>query len=263
MKTALAALVMTMTLSTNLWSDVTDVYEARQYKYTGGEYQDYAFKYRLMKPAAMEAGKKYPLVIFLHGAGERGDDNVKSLLYMPTWMAEEPMRKQFPCFVLVPQCPQEKMWIDKHWSLEMHAMSPQPTDEMKAVIGMFKDVMASEAVDPGRVYLTGLSMGGYGTWELASRYPQWFAAAVPVCGGGDEKQAGQLVGLPIWAWHGGEDKAVPVERSRRMIQAIREAGGQPIYTELENVNHNCWSPAYHTPDLYQWMFRQVRKEPQK
>ena len=254
---ALATLAIVLLGATTV-EDVTKLYEERELRYTGGEYQDHAFKYRLMKPPASEPGKKYPLVLFLHGAGERGTDNLVSLKYLPTWIAEPEGRRQFPCFVLVPQCPPEKMWIDKHWALKEHAMSPEPTDEMKAVVAMLRQVMDQEAVDKNRVYLTGLSMGGYGAWELAARHPDLFAAVVPICGGGDERQVSKLVGLPIWAWHGTLDQAVPVERSRRMIEAIRAAGGNPFYTELEHVNHNSWSPAYHSPDLLAWMFRQTR-----
>lgn len=239
--------------------DATRLYEERELHYTGGQYKDRVFKYRLMKPQNPAPGRKYPLVLFLHGAGERGTDNLVSLKYFPTWMAEPENRKQYPCYLLAPQCPPEpKMWIDKHWSLQQHSMSPEPTDEMKAVMGMLKEVLEKEAVDKDRVYLTGLSMGGYGSWELAARRPEMFAAVVPVCGGGDESYAPKLAGVPIWAWHGTADQSVPVERSRRMVAAVRAAGGKPILTELENVNHNSWSPAYHCPDLLNWMFRQTR-----
>lgn len=262
MSAILLSMMLAMTIQTATAINVTEIYEARELSYTGGVYKDHAFKYRLMKPETLEPGKKYPLVVFLHGAGERGDDNVKSMLYLPTWLAEPPMRKQFPCFVLVPQCPNEQMWIDKHWSLEKHSMSPEPTDELKAVVAMMHETLKGEAVDANRVYLTGLSMGGYGAWDLATRHPEWFAALVPVCGGGDESQASKLVNLPVWAWHGGMDQAVPVERSRKMIAAIKAAGGNPRYTELAYVNHNSWTPAYHTPDLFTWMFQQ-RRAPQK
>lgn len=262
MNSILLPAMLAMTIQAITAVDTTELYEAREHKYTGGVYQDHAFKYRLMKPEKMEPGKKYPLVLFLHGAGERGDDNVKSMLYFPTWMAEPANRQQFPCFILVPQCPNEKMWIDKPWSLPGHTMSTEPTDELKAVLGMLRHTMQSEAVDTSRVYLTGLSMGGYGSWELAVRYPDLFAALVPICGGGDETQAAKLVNLPTWAWHGDLDQAVPVERSRKMIAAIKAAGGNPRYTELAHVNHNSWSPAYRTPDLLAWIFQQ-RRAPQK
>jgi len=253
----LAAMAL-MCLAATTGDDVTRLYEERELRYTGGPYTDHAFKYRLLKPEKLEPGRKYPLVLFLHGAGERGADNAIALKYLPAWLAEREARGQFPCFVLVPQCPSERMWIDKPWGQKEHSMSAEPTDEMKAVLAMLKEVIESEAVDRDRIYITGLSMGGYGAWELAIRHPELFAALVPICGGADEKYASKLVGMPIWAWHGTVDQAVPVERSRRMIDAVRAAGGKPLYTELEHVGHNSWAPAYRCPDLLNWMFRQSK-----
>jgi predicted peptidase len=118
--------------------------------------------------------------------------------------------------------------------------------------------VAKYPVDPQRIYLTGLSMGGYGAWELAMRQPARFAAVAPVCGGGDQRQAWRLVDVPSWAWHGSADPAVPVERSRCMIDAIMKAGGRPKYTELDGVRHDSWTEAYESADgLVPWMFEQA------
>ncbi|MBN2780677.1 MAG: prolyl oligopeptidase family serine peptidase, partial [Candidatus Marinimicrobia bacterium] len=115
-------------------------------------------------------------------------------------------------------------------------------------------------VDPRRLYVTGLSMGGYGTWDLISRMPEMFAAAAPVCGGGDEKQASRLTELPVWVFHGADDTTVPPQRSRNMVDAIRAAGGKKIrYTEYPGVGHGSWKPAYADPKLMKWMFRQRKK----
>jgi predicted peptidase len=115
-------------------------------------------------------------------------------------------------------------------------------------------------VDEKRIYLTGLSMGGYGAWELAMRQPTRFAALAPICGGGDESQAAILKDIPVWAWHGDADPAVPVERSRRMIEAIKTAGGKPRYSELPGVGHDSWTPAYTRADgVVPWLFEQVKK----
>jgi predicted peptidase len=108
------------------------------------------------------------------------------------------------------------------------------------------------------VYLTGISMGGYGSWDLAARMPEWFAAVIPICGGGDETTAPKLKGLPIWCFHGAADKAVPVERSRTMVEAVKAAGGTVQYTEYEGVGHDSWSPAYRDPATLDWLFRQRR-----
>jgi predicted peptidase len=115
-------------------------------------------------------------------------------------------------------------------------------------------VISHEAVDPARIYLTGLSMGGYGTWDLAARQPERFAAILPICGGGDEATAPRLAKLPIWCFHGDADTVVPVERSRTMIAAVRAAGGSPKYSELPGVGHDSWTPAYRDPAVLDWLF---------
>lgn len=240
-----------------------DVYEERTYTYTGGPYKDEVFKYRILKPAKVAKGKTYPLVLFLHGAGERGDDNRKQLKYLPERMAAEPYRSTYPCFVLAPQCRRGRKWADVSWSHRASTKMPaEPSHQMAVAIAVLRKTMSAEPVDPRRVYLTGLSMGGYGSWDLAVRHPEWFAAVVPICGGGDERQAKRLASLPIWAFHGDKDPAVPVGRSRTMIEAIKQAGGKPKYTEVKGGGHNVWSIAYAAESgVLEWMFRQVKPEP--
>jgi predicted peptidase len=217
------------------------------------------FRYRLMRPATIEPGVKYPLVLFLHGAGERGDDNEKQLAYLPTWLAAEEARRKHPCFVLAPQCRTDHRWVEIDWSDKKSLpQKPVMTVDMAAAVTALSAVTKEEPVDPGRVYLTGISMGGYGSWDLAARMPEWFAAVIPICGGGDETTAPKLKGLPIWCFHGDADKAVPVERSRTMVEAVKAAGGTVQYTEYEGVGHDSWSPAYRDPATLDWLFRQRR-----
>ena len=218
-----------------------------------------AFKYRLLKPAAVEPGKKYPLVLFLHGAGERGSDNELQLMYLPTWLAEEENRRRHPCFVLVPQCRTDHRWVEIDWSAKKSLpQKPDMTVDMTAAVAALDAVMQAEPVDPGRVFLTGISMGGYGSWDLAARMPERFAAVIPICGGGDEATAPKLKALPIWCFHGDIDKAVPVERSRTMVDAVKAAGGTAKYTEYAGVGHDSWTPAYRDPATLDWLFRQHR-----
>lgn len=218
------------------------------------------FAYRLMRPAAVAAGATYPLVLFLHGAGERGTDNEKQLMYLPTWMAEPDRRAQYPCFVLAVQCREGSRWADFNWSDKKSTpQKPEPTADLAAAVAALDAVMKAEPVNPDRVYLTGLSMGGYGSWDLAARMPERFAAMIAVCGGGDEATASKLVSLPIWCFHGAADEAVPVERSRTMVEAVKAAGGSVKYTEYENVEHNSWTPAYRDPATLEWLFRQKRR----
>jgi len=237
--------------------EVLDQFDDRTIKYSGGEYKDEVFHYRLLKPAKVEAGKQYPVVLFLHGAGERGDDNIKQLLYLPQWMTDAARREKFPCYLIAPQCRKDQKWANVDWSSDRAVAGPEMSDQMKVALMALDEVTKEFPVDRRRVYLTGLSMGGYGSWDVAVRFPERFAAVAPVCGGGDEAQAAKLKNMPIWNWHGSVDKAVKVERSRRMIEAIRAAGGSPKYTELEGVGHNSWTAAYKDTDqLIEWMFEQ-------
>ena len=232
--------------------DVLAKFEEHTFTFTGGEYKDEAFRYRLLKPEKIEPGKKYPVVLFLHGAGERGDDNAKQLLYLPELMVTPEYRGKFPCFFIAPQCRSGKLWVVRGQD------KTGVSEQMQVAEGILRHVEKEYPVDPARVYLTGLSMGGFGTWNLAARHPDWFAAAVPICGGGDPTLASALVPVPIWAVHGADDKVVSAELSRKMIDAIRAAGGKPRYTEIEGVGHDSWTPGYKDPNgALPWMFQQV------
>lgn len=213
-------------------------------------------RYCLSKPDNIEKTKLYPLVIFLHGAGERGYDNQKQLTHIEKPVSDSSFRKLFPCFVLAPQCPPNKRWVEVDWSAPSHTMPEQPSIHLKLLLELVSNLLRKEKIDETRIYVTGLSMGGYGTWDLISRYPDLFAAAAPICGGGDEKQASKLTKIPIWNFHGTLDKAVSVERSRNMIKAIRNAGGNPIYTEYLQGTHNVWTITYNNQLFWDWLFNQ-------
>lgn len=215
------------------------------------------FRSQLLVPPAIEPGRRYPLVVFLHGAGERGSDNERQLKYLPAWMAEPALRERHPCFLLAPQCREDERWVDISWADKKSTPQGPPTTDMLAVIAVLNAVVAAEPVDPGRILLTGLSMGGYGTWDLAARQPERFAAILPICGGGDEATAPRLAKLPIWCFHGDADEVVPVERSRSMVGAVRAAGGSPKYSELPGVGHDSWTPAYRDPVVLEWLFAQT------
>jgi len=235
-----------------------DLYESRTVRVREAD-TTVEFAYRLLKPdaAATGADVRHPLVVFLHGAGERGDDNASQLKFLPAWMAEPDTRRRHPAFVLAPQCRMDERWVDVSWADGRSTpQSPAPSTDLAAAIAAIDDVVAREAVDPARIYLTGLSMGGYGTWDLAARSPERFAAIMPICGGGDERTAARLATLPLWCFHGDADKAVPVGRSRDMIAAVRRAGGKPIYSELAGVGHDSWTPAYRDGFVLDWLFSQ-------
>ncbi len=238
---------------------VVDLYEAKSQTLAQPEGETFNLKYRLLSPAKIDDGRRYPVVLFLHGAGERGDDNEKQLLYLPSWLASVANREKYPCFVIAPQCPAGMAWSGGRSGGDASAPLSKITRPMEAVVAILDDVIEHNAADPARIYLTGSSMGGYGSWDMAEHMPERFAAVAPICGGGDERHAGRLIGLPIWAWHGDADTIVPVDETRRMIAAIKAAGGSPKYTELKGVNHDSWTAAYNGPDnLLPWIFAQVK-----
>lgn len=203
--------------------------------------------YRLLKPIQQKDSEKYPLVIFLHGSGERGNDNVVQLKYISPLFLNAGNREKYPCFLVVPQCPANENWNYPDWYLE-------PKKPMSTLIALIDSLIALPHIDKSRVYITGLSMGGYGTWYLLTKRPELFAAAVPICGGGDTHQVEKFSHIPIWNFHGAKDDAVPVEHSRNMIQALKAAGGSPKYTEYKKVGHDSWVNAFAEPELLPWLF---------
>lgn len=216
-------------------------------------------RYRLLTPEPLEPGRRYPLVLFLHGAGERGGDNTKQLTHFPRRMASSARRAEFPCYVLAPQCPEDERWTLDEWgATTSRPLDAEPTGPMAGAIAALHEVTRMHAVDPERVYLTGLSMGGYGAVQLALRHADWFAAVAPVCGGGDEREAARLAGLPLSFWHGDVDRAVPVIRSRDLVSALRALGASPEYHELAGVGHDAWNHAYADDGCLPWLFAQRR-----
>jgi lysophospholipase L1-like esterase/predicted esterase len=217
------------------------------------------YHYRLLAPEHASPGERYPLILFLHGAGERGDDNTLQLTHFPRRMVTPDRRAQFPCFVLAPQCPADERWTRDAWgSRESQPLDPTPTRALQGAIAALLEVVRTQPIDVDRIYLTGLSMGGYGAFELALRHADWFAAVVPVCGGSDEREASRLAGLPLYIWHGDEDRAVPVARSRAMVEALRALGESPEYEELRGVGHDAWNHAYAHGGCLTWLFAQRR-----
>jgi predicted peptidase len=203
------------------------------------------YPYALLPPANIVAGQKYPLVLFLHGAGERGIDNQRQKIHFPVRMAGSKYRDRYPCFVLAPQCPENKSWVDVNWSEPKSTpLAATPTGPMLGAISALKEVIHNHPIDRDRISLTGLSMGGYGTWDLAMRYPGWFSTAIPICGGGDERQVARLAGLPMQVWHGGADQVVAPSRSSSIIRAASESGFEIEYHELPGVGHISWPAAY-------------------
>jgi predicted peptidase len=185
-------------------------------------------------------GAPVPLIIFLHGSGESGSDLNKVKAWGPPAIAEKD--PEFPFMVVSPQAPQGEWW---------HA---------RVLKGMIDEVLAKYNVDRRRVYLTGLSMGGYGAWDLAMNYPQYFAAIAPICGGGNTIRIGNLKKVPTWAFHGLKDDAVPEQESARMVAALKAAGGDVKYTVLPEAGHvDAWVYAYGEAGLFEWFLSHRRR----
>jgi predicted peptidase len=222
---------------------VADVYEAKVFRSPQDESQE--LKYRLLIPEGYDIAQetRFPLVLFLHGAGERGADNRRQLIHGAAQFSKPERRKKHACFVAAPQCPSGRWW----------------TDSVEPVMELVRQLQKDYRIDSDRLYVTGLSMGGFGTFELTTRYPDVFAAAAPICGGGDPTKAKTLSALPVWVFHGDADRVVPVGFSRSMVKAIETAGGKPKYTEYPGVGHDCWTATYADPDFHEWLFAQKRQ----
>lgn len=201
--------------------------------------------------------RKYPLVIFLHGSGERGNDNEAQLKWGVGNFATDEMMKLHPAVVIAPQCPSGQGWSNfsntNHGSM---ALKSDPSKPMKLLIALISQIKKNLPVDTNRIYITGLSMGGFGTFDAIERYPEMFAAAVPVCGGGDVSKAAEIAHIPMWIFHGSEDAAVNPQYSLDMAEALTKAGAHPGLTMYPETGHFSWIAAYSDPAMMAWLFRQ-------
>jgi predicted peptidase len=214
-------------------------------------HQGQTLPYRLLKPAKIDEGKTYPLLVFLHGAGERGEDNSAQLTHAFELFLNAENRAKFPCFVLVPQCPNEKKWADLDWTKTNHTQ-PTTSETMHTLLALIADYQQHKHIDNKKMYALGLSMGGYGVWDLLYRNAN-FAAAGLICGGGDARTA-EKINCPIWFFHGAKDKLVPVENGRNLSQSLKKTQPKTVYTEYPTVGHGAWIPALQEKNLLNWLF---------
>lgn len=213
--------------------------EANQYKMAMSKPVQFQFQMNYLcyfpENFNQQSDQLYPLLIFLHGSGERGSDLEKVMIQGPPALVE---KQPFPAIVVSPQCA-PSVWWDV---FELNKFLDQ--------------LIRIYPVDTTRIYLTGLSMGGYGTWEWATRHPERFAAIVPVCGSGNVHRAERLVNVPIWAFHGAKDDVVPPEKSIEMVEAINKLGGNVKFTLYPEANHNSWTETYNNPEMWNWLWQQ-------
>ncbi len=221
--------------------------------------------YRILFPEQYDRTKKYPLVLFLHGGGERGNDNEKHLTHGAKLFLTEENRKNFQAIVIVPQCSMESYWAAAEinrtttpFTITIDYSKPEP-QPLHSAIELVQKVSNEEGVDKKRIYITGLSMGGMGTYEAVYRYPKLFAAAMPICGAGDvAKYDKRVAKVPFRAFHGAVDAVVDVRNSQQMVEKLKSLKASVLYTEYPNVNHNSWDNAFAEPDFLSWMFSKKR-----
>ncbi|MCA1612745.1 MAG: prolyl oligopeptidase family serine peptidase [Acidobacteria bacterium] len=226
-------------------------FRAMVFKSRGGA----TMPYRLFIPRGYDPARKYPLVVWLHGGEGTGRDNLKQIsggnrVGSHVWVTPANQAK-YPCFVVAPQASEDESWVTRDLT--------KPTSQLRMVPELIEKIEETYSIDAGRVYVAGQSAGGFATWGVISERPDMFAAAVPICGGGDESKAAALVQTPVWAFHGEKDEAVPAERSRRMIAALKRAGGSPRYTEYAGADHVIWEKVFSEPELLPWVFAQRRR----
>jgi predicted peptidase len=217
-------------------------YQVRTFKGSG----DAELRYGWLAPEKAQVGKKYPLVLCLHGRGGNA--------YAADVLVRDELRAKHPCFIMVPDSPQPAVWASTP------AFSRgQQTENLPLAIEALRSLMKSEPVDSSRVYVVGQSMGGVGSWAAVARYPELFAAAVPVCGAWDVAEAPKMAAVPIWAFHGEKDPTVPVKFSRELTEAVKKGGGTVTYTEYPDVGHDSWTAAFSDPKTWDWLFAQRKK----
>jgi predicted peptidase len=240
-----AALVFSALVSTMAADDMA-VKNQEKKVFKGRSEKSLELQYLLFLPQTYkeDQAKKWPLMLFLHGAGERGSDIAKVTVHGPPKLVKE--RSDFPFLLVSPQCPAGQTWSDE------------------ALLGLLDEVIQEYRVDKSRVYLTGLSMGGYGTWSLGLRNPDRFAAIAPICGGGDflpillppPGKESFLKRLPVWVFHGGKDDVVPLTESERMVTALKKIGNETVkLTVYPEAGHDSWTETYNNQELYDWFLQ--------
>ena len=236
-----------------------DKYFSLEELFAFAQYQnsDTTLPYRIYIPFNYSPEKSYPLFINLHGAGHRGNDNQRQLGFIDPVLknAKIPLDDAIMIF---PQCPENNRWVDTDWAKGTYSLDAVPeSNELKALVELIAQLQETYSIDKNRVYACGVSMGGYGVWNLMMNHPDLLAAGIMMCGAADPTKAAVLKDLPIWTIHGDQDPTVPVEATREIVNAIKNAGGDKInYTELAGYGHDVWTYTYSNEEIFTWLFKQ-------
>lgn len=221
--------------------------------------------YRMLQPKNFDSNQKYPLLLFLHGAGERGNDNEKQLIHGGNLFLSAIQSDQYPSFMVFPQCPTEDYWGNADITRSEGKIDikfkngGEPTPSLEAVLALLDSMVQLPFIDKDRIYVGGLSMGGMGTFELCYRRPDLFAAAFPICGGGHPESVKLYASkFPIWIFHGEDDNVVSAEFSKTMVDVLKAEGANPRFSLYPGVNHNSWDNAFAEPDFLEWIFSQKK-----
>ena len=211
--------------------------------------------YRLLVPQDYDPKKAYPVIVYLHGAAGRGDDNAEPLNWGPLLFLEPSLREKHRFFLLVPQCSRSSAWAESSWS---GLTGPREGEALRLTLELVSDILPREFnIDAKRRYLTGVSMGGHAVWVALVRRPGFFAAAIPVCSGGSPKIVNDAAArYPVWVFHSDDDHLVPVQQARDLVKTWRQHGGIAKYTEYTGLKHSSWKKAYVEPEMFDWLFQQ-------
>ena len=239
-----------------------DIYEKKEFVFAEGK----VLPYRILYPENYDKNKKYTLLLLLHGAGERGKDNEKQLTWGSKLFITAENRKNFPAIVVFPQCPEESFWAvmktdqTKQPAVRTFDYTAEPNWPLVAANELVKKISKEEGVDKSRIYISGLSMGGMGTFESVYRYPDLYAAALPICGGGDVNHYDKKVAkVPFWIFHGAVDAVVNPQLSRDMVEKLQSLKAEVKYSEYPGVNHDSWKNAFAEPEYLSWMLLHKKK----
>jgi len=234
--------------------------------YSAYSYEEYihngdTLRYRLLTPLHYDIHKKYPLIVFLHGSGERGRDNAAQLVHGGALFLQDSIREKYPAFVLFPQLPNDSTWgpLTRTETGRMFPADAPPTVPGRLVGELVDSLNKTGKIETKKVYIGGLSLGGMGTFDLLARYPQKWAAGFPICGAGAVENAKKFKSIPVWIFHGGADPVVPVQGSRDYYEALKKLKAEVKYSEYPGVGHNSWDNAFAEPDLVPWLLSHKRK----
>ncbi len=262
MKQALLIVLNCVLVSTIAFAQDSTAFQAKQFIHRGD-----TLPYRILYPEGYDPEGSYPVVFFLHGAGERGNDNEKQLVHGAKLFLEDSVRSTFPAIVVFPQCPSDSYWSNVDIQTtpagqrEFYFRTKgKPSTAMALFLRLVKNIRNHEAVDKQRLYIGGLSMGGMGTFEALRRKPKFFAAAFAICGGDNTANTKKYAHVPLWIFHGELDDVVPPTHSHAIVAELRRLGTQPKATFYPTDNHNSWDSAFAEPELLPWLFSHANKK---